>query len=287
MAVRIVTNPAANALQKGWVARGQAPLGVILLTHLVLSAACLPWVGVLHQTDGVVFWSNMTIAAALAVACNTLLVEAVKRDDLSLLGPINSFKPVVSLLPALWLLGETPSGIALAGIALVVVGSYGLIGGASAGSTSSAGFALWRRRGVQLRAAALVLSAVEAVFLKRALTASTPAATFVAWSVLGFVVAAAAVGCNVGGIAIGGQAATARRHGPWLVGTAVATGLMQYSTLLVFTGAPVASALALFQLSSILSVVLGHRLFGEQHVVRRLAASVVMAVGAALITLDR
>jgi drug/metabolite transporter (DMT)-like permease len=238
------------------------------------------------QTTGATFWSNMVTAAALAVVCNTLLVEAVKRDDLSLLGPINSFKPVVSLVPALWLLGEVPGVLGLAGIALVVVGSYGLVGGTVVYSPASPKVRLFQRRGVQLRVAALVLSAVEAVFLKRAMAAATPTATFVGWSMLGLAFAATAVGSGVGGVAGASQMMTVRRCLLWFIGTTAATGLMQFSTLVVFRTAPVASALALFQLSSVLSVVLGHRLFGEPHVVRRLLSSVVMAVGAALITLD-
>jgi hypothetical protein len=38
-------------------------------------------------------------AAALAVAANWLIIEAVRRSDLSLLGPINAYKPWVSLVP--------------------------------------------------------------------------------------------------------------------------------------------------------------------------------------------
>jgi hypothetical protein len=221
------------------------------------------------------------------VACNALLVAAVREDDLSLLGPINSFKPVVSLLPAVWLLGESPGALGLAGIALIVVGSYALVGRRRT-ATNVTSTPLYARRGVRLRLAALVLSAVEAVFLKRALAASDPATTFVGWSILGLLFA---------GIALPFFLRRSSEPLPpreplrsriaLLAALAVSTGVMQFSTLATFAAAPVASALALFQLSSILSVLLGHRLFREPHVVRRLAASTVMALGAALLVFDR
>ena len=60
---------------------------------------------------------------------------------------------------------------------------------------------------------------------------------------------------------------------------------MQGLTIVVFQAMHVGYALALFQLSSLLSVYLGHRLFGEVGLWRRLLAASIMFVGAALIVL--
>ena len=117
--------------------------------------------------------------------------------------------------------------------------------------------------------------------------ASTAPVTFVWWSILGFVFAAILSLGNCRGDARREQMATARSHVSLLVLLAVTTGLMQYSTLVTFTAAPVASALALCQLSSLVNVLLGHHFFGAPHVVRRLIGSAVMAAGAVLIVLDR
>jgi drug/metabolite transporter (DMT)-like permease len=61
---------------------------------------------------------------------------------------------------------------------------------------------------------------------------------------------------------------------------AFTTGLMQLSTLLTFGKFPVGYSLALFQLSTLLSVLLGYRIFHEGHLARRLTGSLIMIGGA-------
>jgi drug/metabolite transporter (DMT)-like permease len=62
---------------------------------------------------------------------------------------------------------------------------------------------------------------------------------------------------------------------------------MQYCTLVSFGALHVGYALALFQTSAILSVILGHQFFQEKHFAQRLIGSVVMVGGAALIVWKR
>lgn len=287
VSLRVLANPVANAAQKWLAQRGIEPPVVITLAHLLLTLVCLPLVRASSMTDRVGFAANLTAAVVLAVACNTVLVYAMRLDDLSILGPINAFKSVISLLPAWLLLGERLNIAEIAGIALIVAGSLGLVG-RTAGPIR---FALWnglfRRPGVQLRIVALVLSATEAVFLKRALAVSDPTTTFVWWSIGGALGAGLAVSRFLPAAACREQAIRCRTNIPAILLLALATGCMQAATLFVLAAKPVAAALALFQLSSVLSVWLGHRLFAEPHVWRRLLGSIVMAVGAAIIVLAR
>ena len=69
-------------------------------------------------------------------------------------------------------------------------------------------------------------------------------------------------------------------HLSWL---AVTTGLMQLTTLLTFETLQVGYSLALFQLSTLVTVYLGHRYFQERNIRRRLLGSLVMVIGAMLI----
>ena len=82
-----------------------------------------------------------------------LLVAALRRTDLSILGPINAYKAVVSLALGVVVLGEIPSAAGLAGVLLIVAGSAVVANGGS----GFGGF--FRDRGVQLRFAALACSA--------------------------------------------------------------------------------------------------------------------------------
>ncbi len=59
--------------------------------------------------------------------------------------------------------------------------------------------------------------------------------------------------------------------------------LMQYVTLLCFKYTLVGYSLAIFQLSSIVSVIMGYRYFNEKGIKKKLLCSVIMILGAVLI----
>jgi drug/metabolite transporter (DMT)-like permease len=65
------------------------------------------------------------------------------------------------------------------------------------------------------------------------------------------------------------------------------TGLMQLCTIIVLGGLQVGYALALFQMSTLVSVFLGYRLFQERNILGRLTGSVVMIAGAVMIMVGR
>jgi uncharacterized membrane protein len=122
--VRVLVNPLSNVFQKLLTGQGVPPLAVVGVTHVVLSAACLPLLLVGLPPAYFEFWLNMAICGVLAVAANVLLVKAVQLTDLSVLGPVNAYKAVVSIVPGIVLLGEVPSAAALVGIGLIVVGNH-------------------------------------------------------------------------------------------------------------------------------------------------------------------
>jgi drug/metabolite transporter (DMT)-like permease len=284
--VRLVANPCSNVLQKVLTRNAADPLFITCATHALLSLACLPLLTLVPPPPSVEFWLNMSACAALAVAGNVLLVQAVKRSDLSVLGPINAYKPVVSLVPAVIWLGEVPGLLGLGGIALVVAGSYALVERDRKGAGRSALARLFMDRGVQCRVAALVLTATEAVFLKRALLASSALTTFAMWSMLGFGVSVAAVAVLLGG-RVRHEFGVLRGSKRTYLALFVTTGLMQDCTLVTLQWLHVGPALALFQTSALLSVVLGYKVFRERHFLKRLIGSAVMAAGAVLIIVGR
>jgi drug/metabolite transporter (DMT)-like permease len=284
--LRIVSNPVSNALQKVLAQRGLHPLMVVGSTHLLLSLACVPVCFQSAEYLSTTFWWSISVCAALAVTSNALLVQAVKLSDLSILGPINAWKAVVSLLPGVVLLGEVPSLAALCGIGLILVGSY-VLTGRSHGGGEGRPKRLYADRGVQFRFAALILSGVEAVFLKRSLLESTPMVTFAWWSVIGLAAAFLGSGIVAQSPERFEQFAVLRRSIGLTLAVAVTSGLMQFTTLVVLADYAVGPALALFQTSALLSVLLGWRFFQERDIVRRLAGSAVMVVGAILIVLAR
>ncbi len=281
VAVRILANPISNALQKRLMRAGADARNVIATTHALLSLALLPTVPLLASdlANGRLLLIVGT-CAALAVAGNTLLVEALSTMDLSLVGPINAYKPIVSLVFAWVLIGETAGVGDLLGIGLIAIGSWLIVVRPPGATRRQTWHALLYDRGVRLRIGALVLSALEAVVLKRALEEGSPMAVFVGWSLLGWPIAFA-----VARVGRSRRSTAEIEPGAWRLSVllALSTGAMQSTTLLTFDRFAVGPALALFQLSSIVSVLLGRGLFREGHFRRRLFCSFVMALGAILI----
>ena len=62
-------------------------------------------------------------------------------------------------------------------------------------------------------------------------------------------------------------------------------GTMQFTTNYTFDHMPVGYALSLFQLSIIVSVILGHRIFKEMGIRKKLIGSAIMIIGSIVIIL--
>jgi drug/metabolite transporter (DMT)-like permease len=284
---RIVANPVSNVFQKQLTQRTANPLFIIGTTDALLTLAVLPLflLGLLPLELGTEFWTNMVIAASLAVGSNVLLVYALQSTGLSVLGPINAYKSVISMLLGVFLLGEIPGPKGLAGVLLIVAGSYFVVDRDGKQPHGNAFASFFRERGIQFRFAALALSATEAVFLKRALLLSSALTTFVFWSILGLPIAGAAM-VLLRRRQLGNEVAVFRHHWPTYLRLAIATGVMQLTSLLTFGKLQVGYSLALFQLSTLISVFLGHRYFQEGQIRKRLIGSAIMAAGAAMIVLQ-
>lgn len=283
IAIRILANPAANVVQKQLTQRAAQPIFIIAIVHLSLGLVCLPYWFLTNYRDlPTALWDNMLASAGLAVGGNVLLVYALKNSDLSVLGPINAYKSVVSLALGTFMIGEWPTRAGVVGVLLIVAGSYFVIDRKINQPIGNAFVRFFNERGIQLRFAALVLSATEAIFLKRAILLSSPMTVFVLWSVLGCAVALAAFFVLIPREFLG-QLNVLRQVPLSFASLVVATGSMQLATVLTFRDFQVGYSLALFQLSTIVSVFLGRRYFSERNVRERLVGSLIMALGAALI----
>lgn len=291
VAVRVLVNPLSNVLQKLLARRSVSAIEIIGYTHGLLTLVCLPALLFDPPPTTRLFWSSMAACAVLGVAGNVLIVKALEVGDLSIVGPINSFKPVVSMIPGLLLLREIPTAVQLAGVGLVFAGSCIIAGDTTGLVARSSLWRLFSDRGVQYRLAALTLSATEAVFIKQALLASSPVPTFAVWSVMGFVMLLPWLARYAPNwrdpTAISREKTPARSILSNFLLLALTTGLMQLCTIAILCDFQVAAALALFQTSTLVSVLLGWLVFHEPNVHGRLLGAVVMAAGAVLIITNR
>lgn len=278
---RMLASVTGNVFQKKMSHRGLSPLYITLGGYLVLSLISLPLLTQLQfaeiQSD---FWLNITLAALLDMTGTLLLVMSLSRTDLSVFGPLNAYKVVFSTILALLFLGEIPSLQGFAGIAIILAGSVLLFPPKNTGSNRIT--SLLSQRGVQLRFLSILLFSVGTLPLKNAVLAGGPMATTLFWCLIGLPLAALIYFLfNGQSLKTDWQHSHSKlRDFLWLGALIFA---MQYCTMLLFEGLLIAYALALFQLSMVLQVFLGYRIFHEGHLRRRLAACAVMIIGCLMV----
>ena len=283
--IRIFSNPLSNMFQKKLVSLEDNSLLIILIVFALLSVVSFPFATLIFSLNlPVEYFLYMFLCAIFAVSSNTLLVKALSYSDLSLLGPINSYKPIVGMISSIFLLGEIPSFLGLTGIVLILSGSYFIVDRNPATNNRRILDAFVKDKGIQLRFTALILSGVEAAFLKKSLTYSTPIITMIVWSLLGFIISGIAslfiVDFQNQNIFV---KVWDKKKLYFLL--FISTAVMQLTTLLIFENMQVGYALALFQISSLISVILGYKYFKEKNIRNRIIGSLLMIGGSVIIIL--
>jgi drug/metabolite transporter (DMT)-like permease len=281
--LRIISNPAGNVFQKQLTQSGSPPLVVNFLTYFFLGIVCIffalriQWTLLPAQ-----FWIYSVLGGIVGASGNAFLVKALEKGDLSVLGPVNAYKSVIGIITGIFLLGEIPNIWGGLGVVLIIYGSYFVL------DTTEDRFSwsLFKRKEIQFRLWAMVLTAVEAVFTKKVILASSPLAAFISWCWFGALFSFVLL--IVAGIRIDREIKKIPPAGFKKYFFLLACiGTMQFTTNEVLQYMPVGYALSLFQLSTVVSVLLGHRVFKEQEIAKKLLGTVIMMAGSALVILMR
>lgn len=257
-----------NVCQKVLTAKWQSPNVVNFVTYLGLGILILPLLPICHINISYQIVLNLLLMGLLGALGNYFIIKALSIGELSSLAPINSYKPVVALLAAIVYLKEIPSILSVLGIVLIICGSYFIFYNCSG---------IFDRKAVFYRVLALIFSATEAVFIKKIILLTDVTTAFVLWVLSGAIFSLLFL------LKSGNKLKIVSWKYQFLLVLAVA--LMQYSTNYVFARVNVAYALALFQLSTLISVIYGVVLFHEKNLRRKLFASVLMVVGAVILIL--
>ena len=121
--LRIISNPFANVFQKK-ICENNSPLICNFNTYFILSICCIPFIFSVNWMNlSLSFWIYASLAGFLCSAGNACLVKALQIGELSVLGPINSYKSIIGMFVAIFVLGEIPSLFGLIGIILIIWGS--------------------------------------------------------------------------------------------------------------------------------------------------------------------
>lgn len=281
LVLRILVNPLANVFQKQLTKNKISPLYINFTTYFLLSIFCL---FIAFNQD----WSILSgqfllfalICGLLGALGNGLLIKAFEKGDLSILGPVNAYKSVIGLIFGIIILGEMPGIWGVLGVVLIICGSYFVL------DTTKERFTwkLLKNREIQYRIGAMVLAAIEAVFLKKIILLSSVEISFIIWCWFGAIFSFVLM--KLFKIKPEEEIVKIDRDNAFkFIYLVACIGIMQYTTNYVFDHMVVGYALSLFQLSVIISIFFGYKFFNESDIKKKLLGSLIMIVGSVFIIL--
>lgn len=270
--LRIFSNSLSNVFQKKLTCNGEHPANANFINYLLMSIISIP---LLYFVDFARFTPELflsAIAGGITGAIgNCFMVLALKKGELSVLGPINSYKAIVGMIFGIFILHEYPNIYGLLGIALIIFGSYFILESPKA----------LLKKDIQFRIYALIFTAIEAVFIKKVILLTSITSSFVISSFLGaifsYIIMKFLSPQKLKLINI--------KNSILYILTTLCFALMTFSTAYVFKYINVGYALSLFQLSIIVNVILGYKLFNEKNLFKKLFGSIIILFGSTVILL--
>ncbi len=268
LVLRIISNPLANFFQKKLTVF-ESSLTVNFYTSVFMLLLCFPFVpGVNLSGFSPSFYFYVFLSGMFCFLGTICLIKALSLGELSVLGPINSYKSVIGLIFGYFFLGEIPSARGFLGFILIIAASFLFL-------DENGRFIL--NKSVLLRLLALVFTGIEACLLKKIIVASSPVTCLIFWCITGFLFS--------GGFAFIFGKISCKLHSSLFTCFLIAILLfiMQFSTNYVFYGLNVGLSLALFQLSSVISLILGFKFFREKGIIKKSLGTLIMLLGSFLI----
>ena len=266
--LRILSNSYINVFQKILTEKGNRASVINFFTYLGLS---IPGILILffnkfELSSCLIF--NFIFMGILGALGNYFIIKALSVGELSSLAPINSYKPIIAMVIAFIYLGEIPSLLAIAGIGLIIFGTFYL----------NCKNCFSNKKAIFYRIMALIFSGSEAVFIKKIILLTNVPISFILWAISGFIFSVLFVFLSKNEIKI--------PQVKYLSLLILSVVIMQYSTNFVFSKINVSYALALFQLSTLFSIFLGANVFKENNIKQKFIASIIMIFGAVVILLS-
>lgn len=276
LCLRITSNPAANAVQKALSKKHSATM-INLYVFGFLSLFCIYPASLNNWSSYTLeYWNYVLLAGCLCTLGSICLIKALQYGEMSILGPINSYKCLVGLLFGYILLGEIPSIRGIIGTLLIIFGSWFIFDTVK----TDGFFKILFRKDIFLRFCALFFTGCEAVVLKKIILLSSPKESLILWCFSGFIFTLLLA------ILFKVKIKKISKKDTFLtLLIAVCLGIMQYSTNIVFEKINVGLSLALFQLSGIISILFGYFIFKEHRLRKKLLGTVIMIAGSCLILL--
>lgn len=259
--LRVISNPLANVFQKQLTAGKNHPLIVNFLTYFFLSVFCFALLFFIKIPSlGNSFWLYSILGGIMGALGNGFLVKALDKGDLSVLGPINSYKSVVGIIFGIFLLSEIPNVWGILGIGLIIYGSYFVLDSPD----EKFSWKLLKKQEIQFRIWAMILTAIEAIFVKKVILVSSTVLAFTSWCFFGALFSF--IFLFFYKIPIKNELSKTLKieNLNKFLFLIICIGIMQFTTNYIFDYMSVGYALSLFQLSTIVSIIFGYKFFQEK-----------------------
>lgn len=267
---RIFSNSFSNVFQKKLTKSGEAATCINCINYILMSLISIPLLLLVNfSLITPEFWLYAIAGGITGAIGNCFMVLALKQGELSVLGPINSYKAIVGMIFGIFLLHEYPNIYGLLGIGLIIIGSYFILESPKA----------LLRKDIQYRIYALIFTAIEAVFIKKVIILSSIASSFIISSFLGAIFSYLIMRI----LENEELHIPTKKNSIMYISTTLCFAIMTFTTAYVFKYMNVGYALSLFQLSIILNVILGYKLFNEKKLIKKLLGSLIILIGSAAI----
>lgn len=267
---RIFSNSFSNVFQKKLTKSGEAATCINCINNILMSLISIPLLLLVNfSLITPEFWLYAIAGGITGAIGNCFMVLALKQGELSVLGPINSYKAIVGMIFGIFLLHEYPNIYGVLGIGLIIIGSYFILESPKA----------LLRKDIQYRIYALIFTAIEAVFIKKVIILSSIASSFIISSFLGAIFSYLIMRI----LENEKLHIPTKKNSIMYISTTLCFAIMTFTTAYVFKYMNVGYALSLFQLSIILNVILGYKLFNEKKLIKKLLGSLIILIGSAAI----
>lgn len=267
---RIFSNSFSNVFQKKLTKSGEAATCINCINYILMSLISIPLLLLVNfSLITPEFWLYAIAGGITGAIGNCFMVLALKQGELSVLGPINSYKAIVGMIFGIFLLHEYPNIYGVLGIGLIIIGSYFILESPKA----------LLRKDIQYRIYALIFTAIEAVFIKKVIILSSIASSFIISSFLGAIFSYLIMRI----LENEKLHIPTKKNSIMYISTTLCFAMMTFTTAYVFKYMNVGYALSLFQLSIILNVILGYKLFNEKKLIKKLLGSLIILIGSAAI----
>lgn len=267
---RIFSNSFSNVFQKKLTKSGEAATCINCINYILMSLISIPLLLLVNfSLITPEFWLYAIAGGITGAIGNCFMVLALKQGELSVLGPINSYKAIVGMIFGIFLLHEYPNIYGVLGIGLIIIGSYFILESPKA----------LLRKDIQYRIYAFIFTAIEAVFIKKVIILSSIASSFIISSFLGAIFSYLIMRI----LENEKLHIPTKKNSIMYISTTLCFAIMTFTTAYVFKYMNVGYALSLFQLSIILNVILGYKLFNEKKLIKKLLGSLIILIGSAAI----